>query len=265
MSSARVNGAVIAYDVYGEGEPIVLLHGIFVSRSQWEAQVEVLSRSYKVITCDLRGHGESSRDREGYAIETLAGDVVGLLDHLGIEQAVCCGHSFGGLVAQDLAIRHPSRVKGLILAETLYGVASTPLEAAMAASSAVVARLFEPEWMLSAFAAYFGALSWGGTARLASEAGLHIKDESNAYNILLSSLRFDSRWRLHRIACPTLVLVGQIPHIPQVMLHSLEMRCRIPRATLEVIPFAGHLIHWDNPLAFNNAVVRFMKRLASDR
>lgn len=261
MVRAQINGMVMGYDESGEGVPIVFLHGIFVSRTQWAGQVEVLSRSHRVVTCDLRGHGESSRNADGYDIAELADDVVRLLDHLGIERAVCCGHSFGGLVAQEVALRYPERLSGLILAETLYGVSTTPWEAMMTASSAVAFRFVEPRWMLSLFTTYFGGLSWGGVSQLREEAGLHVQDEGNAYAILLSSLAFGSRWRLHDISCPTLLLVGQIPHIPQVMLHALEMWWRIPRAQMEMIPMAGHLVHWDNPDAFNKAVSSFVEKL----
>lgn len=252
----------MGYDVSGEGVPIVFLHGIFVSRAQWSGQVKVLSKKHRVITLDLRGHGESSRNSDGYDIAELADDVVQLLDHLGIDRAVCCGHSFGGLVAQEVALRHPERLSGLILAETLYGMGTTPLEAMVTASSAVAFRFVEPRWMLSLFATYFGGLSGRGISKLHEEAGLHLQDEGNAYAILLASLAFGSRWRLHEISCPTLLLVGQLPQIPQVMLHAFEMRWRIPRAQLEMIPMAGHLVHWDNPDAFNRAVSSFVNGLS---
>ena len=84
----EVFGRTMAYVEMGKGEPIVFLHGIYVSRAQWSRQVDALSRKYKVITCDLRGHGESSRNSKGYDIAELANDVAHLLDHLGVEIAL---------------------------------------------------------------------------------------------------------------------------------------------------------------------------------
>lgn len=261
MPTAKSDGAVIAYDVRGEGVPVVLLHGIFASRAEWQPQIDSLSRWHQVVACDFRGHGESTRSDEPYTMEQFAGDVVSVLDHLGLDRAVLCGHSFGGLVAQELALTYPDRVLGLILSETLYGITSTPWEMAVAASLKLMVDLSDPETFAGLFATYFGLFSPDGPERIKREVEPHIADKPNARNIFKASLAFDSRWRLQDIACPTLLVVGQIPHIPLIQLQALEMIWRIGNSRLEVIPRAGHMVHWDNPAAFERAVTSFVNGL----
>lgn len=261
MPSAVINGATIAYDDIGKGAPILLVHGIFVSKAQWANQVSALKRSHRVIAIDLRGHGDSSVATEGYSVALLAHDIAALLDQLGIDRAVCCGHSFGGLVAQELALSHPDRVRGLVLAETIYGVVSTPWEASLTAMWSETLQHFDPRALMDVFATYLGCLSPEGMSRITAQAGRHVIDERSARLILEASLRFDSRWRLHRIDCPTLLVIGQIPHLPLVTFHAIEMFWRIPKARYAVIPAAGHMVHWDNIEEFNRVLMDFLKAL----
>lgn len=263
-SRSTPNGFRLAFDDHGAGPPILFLHGIFVSRAQWAPQIEPLSSSYRVITCDLRGHGESSRgDGEAYSIELLARDVVQLLDELGAGEVVCCGHSFGGLVAQELCLSHPDRIRGLILSETLFGVRSSPWALAQSSFFTLwMPRLVGPRTITRLMAIYFGSIAPGATPYIMEELEPHLADPEHQQEILRASLGFDCRSRLHEIACPTLIVVGAIPQIPLVMLHALEMRWRIQRAECEVIPRGGHMLNWDNPRAFNQAVDSFMQQVA---
>ena len=261
MPSPAGSDISIAYDDSGEGPAILFLHGIFVSKAQWEAQARAFSRDHRVIACDLRGHGESPASAEPYSVQLFAEDVARLLDGLGLDRVVCCGHSFGGMVAQELALRRPELVRGLVLAETIYGVASTPLEATLSRAASLAFGAVQPRWLMTGLAACFGAISPGGAQRIEEEAKRHLEDEANALNILRASMRFDSRWRLHEIDCPTLLVVGQIPHVPLVMAQSWEMFWRIKGARLTVVPFAGHMVHWDNPAWFNRLLGDFVDRL----
>jgi pimeloyl-ACP methyl ester carboxylesterase len=262
VPTVSVNDATIAYEVCGQGDPILFLHGIFVSQRQWQPQIAYFNPPYRVITCDLRGHGQSSTSSEPYSVTLFAGDVVALLDQLQIEQVVCCGHSFGGLVAQELALSYPERIRGLILAETMYGLNSTPWEAALAAWTHIwLPQIMGPKNYLKLMVSFYGMLTPGAIPYILEEAERHLADESNQRNIIRASLKFDSRWRLHRIGCPTLIMIGQLPHVPLILMQSYEMLWHIRQAKFAIIPNAGHILHWDNPKIFNKTIAGFLDEL----
>jgi pimeloyl-ACP methyl ester carboxylesterase len=107
---APVNGIKLWYSVFGEGEPVVFLHGGLANADYWGLQVPEVARHYQVIVMDSRGHGRSTRDNRPYGYDLMADDVVALLDFLHIERAGVVGWSDGGILGLDLAIRHPGRV-----------------------------------------------------------------------------------------------------------------------------------------------------------
>jgi len=107
---APVNGIKLWYAVFGQGQPVVFLHGGLANSQYWGLQVPVVARQYQVIVLDSRGHGRSTRDNRPYGYDLMADDVVGLLDFLKIQQAAVAGWSDGGILGLDLAIRHPGRV-----------------------------------------------------------------------------------------------------------------------------------------------------------
>lgn len=259
MPAIPVNSTTIAYDDIGQGEPLVLIHGIFVSRATWYPQIEDFARRYRVIACDLRGHGESPASDGAYSVALFASDIISLLDKLGLERVTCCGHSFGGMVAQELALSYPDRVSKLILVETSFGVSSTPWEAGLTTiTNACFNQLLGPEDQVNLFARYFGMLSGSVNDYIEAQGKHHLQNPVNFQNILQASLTFNSRWRLHNIACPTLILLGQYFHVPWIHFHSYEMLWRIKQASLKYIPRAGHVLNWDNPKEFNQTINRFL-------
>lgn len=119
MATAAINGAEIAYDdTGGDGPPVVLAHGFLMDRTMFAPQVEALAGSYRVITWDERGFGDTVYDGEPFTYWDLAADCLGLLDHLGIDRAVIGGMSQGGFVSLRVALTAPERVRGLILINT---------------------------------------------------------------------------------------------------------------------------------------------------
>jgi pimeloyl-ACP methyl ester carboxylesterase len=129
---------VLSYNIQGSGQPLLLLHGALISRAMWTQQVEAFSKTYQVITCDLPGHGKSPDVVGEYTIERLGNSLTVFLDALNIQQLAICGHSLGGMVAQQLAATQPERVKKLILVETAFGTHNSWSEYVQT----VTARLF---------------------------------------------------------------------------------------------------------------------------
>ncbi|MEW6999365.1 alpha/beta fold hydrolase [Colwelliaceae bacterium BS250] len=112
------------YEVHGEGEAIVLAHGLGGNHATWYQQVAVLAKAYKVITFDHRGFGLST-DLDKLGRAGFVGDLLALLDHLNIEQAALVGQSMGGGTVINFAHQYPSRVAGLVIADSLHGLTET--------------------------------------------------------------------------------------------------------------------------------------------
>jgi len=116
-----VNGIKVYYEVYGEGRPVVLLHGAFMTiEMNWGQLIPELSKTRKVIAIELQGHGHTPFSDRKLDFATLASDVVGVLDHLKVDSADVAGYSMGGYVAYQLAIQSPKRVRRLVIISSTY-------------------------------------------------------------------------------------------------------------------------------------------------
>jgi pimeloyl-ACP methyl ester carboxylesterase len=113
---APVNGLKMYYEVHGSGEPVVLLHGAFMTiTNNWTEWIGELSKTRKVIAVEMQGHGRTADVERDFTSENLADDVAGLLDHLKIPRADLIGYSLGGAVAMQCAIRHPDKVRKVVV------------------------------------------------------------------------------------------------------------------------------------------------------
>jgi pimeloyl-ACP methyl ester carboxylesterase len=113
---APVNGIKVYYEVYGQGRPIVLLHGAFMTiETNWSQLIPELSKTRKVIAIELQGHGRTQYSDRKLSHATLASDVEGVMDHLKIDTADLAGYSFGGAVAYQFAIQSPKRLRNLVI------------------------------------------------------------------------------------------------------------------------------------------------------
>jgi pimeloyl-ACP methyl ester carboxylesterase len=110
---ASVNGIKLYYSVFGQGAPVILLHGGLSNSSYWGFQVPQLSKYYEVITIDSRGHGRSTRTDQPFSYELMASDVIGLMDQLKIAKAAVVGWSDGAIIGLELAIHNPDRLTGV--------------------------------------------------------------------------------------------------------------------------------------------------------
>src|SRR5579864_2334570 len=110
---APVNGIKIWYATFGQGEPVILLHGGLANANYWSNQVRALQSRYRVIVMDSRGHGRSTRNDQPYGYDLMASDVVGLMDFLKINKAAVVGWSDGAIIGLDIALHHPERLTKL--------------------------------------------------------------------------------------------------------------------------------------------------------
>src|SRR5215218_9449466 len=113
--TVALNGADIYYVVYGSGEPVVLVHGGFAHGGVWSNQIPALvAAGYQVIVIDSRGHGHSSHGPQPLSYELMASDVLGVMDHLGIDKADLVGWSDGAIIGLELGIHHPERLNKVV-------------------------------------------------------------------------------------------------------------------------------------------------------
>ena len=121
MPRVRVNGVPLHYERHGSGEPLLLITGFTISSAVFEPVLELYGGRFECITYDNRGSGRSGAPLRPTSMAELAADAAGLLRALGVESAHVCGLSMGGMIAQELAIRFPERVRGLVLGGTTPG------------------------------------------------------------------------------------------------------------------------------------------------
>ncbi len=118
MPHADVNGQRLFYKDTGDGDPVLFSHGFFMDHSMFDPQVAALSDRWRTIAWDERGHGQTETSADAFTYWDSANDALGLLDHLGIEQAVLAGMSQGGFLSLRAALTAPERVRALILIDT---------------------------------------------------------------------------------------------------------------------------------------------------
>jgi pimeloyl-ACP methyl ester carboxylesterase len=259
---ATLDGVVIEYEVRGDGPAVLLLHAFPLGLFMWDAQVEALSATHRVVRFDARGFGGTAAGESPLTMERIADDGALLLDHLGIERAVVGGCSMGGYAAFAFVRRHPQRLAGLVLQDTRAGADTAEAKAnrstlaakVLADGASAAAEAFLPKLVGETTHRERPALVAGLRERILATPPLGI---ANALHGL--GARADSRETLPTIAVPTLVLVGS----EDVLTPSSEaatMAAAIPRARLDVVPGAGHLANLEDPVAVNGALRAFLAR-----
>jgi 3-oxoadipate enol-lactonase len=260
---AAINGINLAYSDQGQGLPVVFVHAFPLSREMWTPQAEALAGRFRIITVDLRGHGESDAPLWRYTLEQFSDDLRGLLDHLAVRQAVFVGLSMGGYTLFAFYRRYADRVKALVLADTRAQADTEEGRAKRVAMAQTAYRNGPAAVAREMLPILFSPAALAGRPDLIQLAERIIG--GNQVSGILGDLmamadRPDSRPMLRGIACPTLVLVGEWdqgtpPADARVMAEG------IPGAKLEIIPQAGHLSNLEQPEAFNRALVAFLETL----
>lgn len=256
---------LLAFTEQGSGPVVVLLHGFPLSRVMWAEQVRTLSASHRVIAPDLRGHGDSPAPDAVYSMDAMADDVVELLDGLGVvEPVVVGGLSMGGYVALALALKHPDRLRALMLIDT-RAVADSPEAAKGREESArAVLQAGGPHAVVEAMIPkLFGksTLARHPDRVESMRAEMEKTSASGVAGALRGmAIRPDRRGDLAGITVPTLVVVGEEDVIAPPD-EARAMADALPDGRLEVIPAVGHLSPVEDPRAFDEVVLRFLQGL----
>ena len=260
---ATVNNTNIGYEDHGIGQPILFLHAFPLNRSMWSGELVTLlaEERYRLVALDWRGFGESDITSDISTMEQFADDVAGLMDVLGMQDAILCALSMGGYAAFAFLRKYPQRLKGLILADTRPGADT----AEGRANRENVARLALSEGTGAIADLQLPKLISENTRQHRPEVEARIRQMINAatpQGIAAASRgmaqRTDSTDLLPTITCPTLVLVGEHDVLtpPDVV---QDYASNIPNAQFAVIPDAGHLSNLEQPEAFIQAVSGFLR------
>jgi pimeloyl-ACP methyl ester carboxylesterase len=267
MARVKVGGDVnIYYELHGEsGEPLVLVHGYTGDVTDWRHQIPEFARTHRVLVMDHRGHGKSDAptDRASYTIGALAADVEAVIAHVGFERYHLLGHSMGGAVVQEIALRSPHRLISLTLHDTSYrfGLSrSDAVKAWMAARNRLAA-----EQGMAAVANMPSFMK--PPPHMPPERREEEKERMTRMSVdgFLGCAGALDSWegakeRLPTISMPTLVIYGSLDMA--LIEPAKRLAATIPGATLVEVPEAGHSPQYERPDLFNAAVRLHIERHA---
>jgi pimeloyl-ACP methyl ester carboxylesterase len=266
MPHLKVQDTEIYYEVHGDGPPFLFCSVTGLDHQAWKFhQVREFSRDHKVIVFDYRGTGKSSKTVQKYTIEMFTGDAAAILDHVGAEQAIVCGHSMGGVVAQLLALDYPQKVKKLVLASSGSshpGAKGIPLAMCrdmvrMGFEGYIRQHTIETGWTKEFVTAHPDLIETFLQVRMSGIAPLE-----NYLHFVLARQEHDHTDRLQEIRVPTLVLVGDDEkHGATDKTHwhaAHELARAIPDAKLVVLPGQGHHYLATNPEVAHKAIREFI-------
>ncbi|MFC1847914.1 alpha/beta fold hydrolase [Chloroflexota bacterium] len=266
MPKARINGIDISYKVEGAGEPLVLIMGFSGDRRAWILHKRALGKRFQTITFDNRGAGKTDKPSEPYTIKTMADDTVGLMDHLGIERAHVLGVSMGGMIAQEVAINYPERVRKLVMGCTFARrddvsghsaeyYRSLGLEEGCSDDDlriVTMTRLMGTVYSLASNNRLVQMIA-GPVAKIRFRSG---RDQGvkGQYEAILSH---DTQDRLHMIQAPTLVITGAGDRLITPR-SSDVLASNIPNARLVKVEGGAHAFFVEKCFRFNREVLDFL-------
>jgi proline-specific peptidase len=274
---ANINNLKIFYEIYGKGPPIILLHGFAMYKEFWIGQIHELSKHFKLITMDNRSCGKSNHPIESYEMDDLVEDVRGIMDFLKIQKAHLIGHSLGGMVAQNFALKYPHRLDKLVLIATLPkfpGGDTSGLEMYRNSQiSGYKAKLKDPE---SAFydkmkqrftRNFFKSMEKNPKYKfheifstedlMKMEKNYGTSNERDITNLSNAIAKHNTLNRLNNIKSKTLILVGQKDRMTPVV-SSEEMHSKISNSELKIFK-GGHFFPLEEAPEVNKTIIEFLK------
>ena len=260
MPKANLGDVEIYYESHGEGEPLLLVSGLGGVAAYWKPNLPAISAKYRVIVHDHRGIGQSSRSMVKYSVDQMTDDVVRLMDHLKIERAHLVGHSTGGAIGQTMAIKHPERLKSMVLFSTwtksdaffrrIFEARKTLLlKGGPAAYSRAASVFLYPDWWVNANEKLLDERERAGVANFPP-----VEIIASRIDAIVA---FDRTAELGRIRTPTLVLVAK-DDILTPPYFSHELAKVIPGAKLKILERGGHCSSESALEDFNRALLEFL-------
>lgn len=258
----KANGIDVHYEIEGNGPWLTMSHSLACNLRMWDPQMPALTKQFKVLRYDTRGHGESSAPAGEYTLEQLADDVKGLLDALKIRQTHWAGLSMGGMIGQAVALRYPGVFQSMVLADT---TSRRPPNAAQ----------MWAERIQNAQTKGMGAIVQGTLERWFTEP--YRKAHPDVMSRIGNDIRatpvagfvgcchaiskVDYLDRLKEIKVPALVMVGEQDHGTPVE-AARAIHQNLPGSELKILASAAHLSNIEQAGEFNKAMTAFLARVA---
>jgi pimeloyl-ACP methyl ester carboxylesterase len=260
---ARINGAKLYYEIAGEGEPIVLVHGFTLDNRMWDSQFKEFSEHYKVIRYDVRGFGKSSTPVEGELYSNHE-DLKRLLDYFKVKQVHIIGLSIGGGIAINFTLEYPAYVLSLVSVDA--SLDGFKFSSSFFKWYTSLFRIAKENSVEEAMQAFMNGPLIKGTIQNPSVMD-KLRNLTNSY----------SGWRLlhkdpqtspvpspinriNEIKCPTLVIVGE-HDISDFHRIADKIHEEAPNSRKAVIPSVGHMCNMEDPEAFNKEILLFLDSL----
>ena len=272
---ALVNGVNLCYEIHGDGEIVLLVHGLGTKKEAWIGQTEPLAKYFKIIRFDNRGAGKSDRPDTPYTMEVFADDINGLMDFLDIEKCHIIGWSLGGMIVQNFILKYPQRVNKMVLINTNYGTpdesgAETyknmrlqglkankedPMKAFWQSIRSNYHIKFRKQMEADPSKKWHGLWSVDDLIQMSTIDPPTEKDIIVQAGALATHHTFD---RLHEIKNETLLITSSHDRItPQSVM--VEMHEKIPNSTLKIIDKAGHGSPRSRSPEINQLITEFLK------
>lgn len=245
------------------GTPVVFIHGFPFSLEMWEPQMRALPNNFRAIAYDIRGHGQSDIGDGQYSIEFFVDDLISLLDHLVVSKAIVCGLSMGGYIALRAYERHPDRFAGLVLCDTKSEADSNEGKIKRAESLEAVKVYGVGQFAEGFVKNVFAPQTLVSNSSVVESIRTIIKGNAAigiGGTLLALASRTDTTAVLAKISVPTLILCGEHDILTPPG-DSESMHRQIKGSEFHVIANAAHLSNIENPGAFNDTLISFLKSI----
>lgn len=264
MPSARVNGVNLAYELHGTGDPLVLIHGAQSDRSIFANLLPDFVDQFQVLVFDQRGSGQSEKPDVEYTMGMIADDTAALMEHAGFSSAHVYGVSMGGMIAQELAIRHGAAVRSLVLGcTTPGGPHAVSLEGEAIQSSHSTATLSAEErgraLAETAFTTGYVEQHPELIPALIEARKKQPLDPIGFAHRMKAAYRHNTFDRLSQITCPTLVITGKDDALI-AWENSQLLADHIANSELVVLEPAGHVFWVEQPARSREAIRTFLQK-----
>ncbi|GHC48661.1 alpha/beta fold hydrolase [Roseibacillus persicicus] len=264
MPTVSTNGIEMNYEVHGEGEPLICIMGITAPGEVWEEHVKVWSQHYQCITPDNRGVGLTDKPEGDYTSAMMADDYAGLMDALGIESANIVGCSMGSIIAQQLALRHPDKVKNVVLMCS-WARCDAYAKSVFEHIKTLKAKVSPAEFMEYIQLLIFAKKSWDDSEVYQSmlegrQAAMENENPQPLHGLCgqaAACINHDVYDQLKDIKAPCLVIGGEDDQFTPRWMAD-EIHAALPNSTLHLYPASGHAFHWENLEDFNQRVLDFV-------